>query len=280
MLSYQHGYHAGNVADVHKHAILILLLKKLGLKEPPFCVLDTHAGRGGYPVGQREAPYNKEVIFGAERLWQNYRKAEVNGGIPVDLLDYWLILGHYNQALDLGSLQYYPGSPQIISAYLRPQDRGVFIEKHPQEVSALRQTLRGIRDKKIAVHERDAYEGLLALTPPLERRGLIFMDPSYEQKQEYVSIPQVLKKVLVKWPNAIICLWYPILATQAHRGLLQDIQQFHPDLWIDELPIIPGKTGLLEGRLLGSGIALINRPYFSAPDPLTCVRKSLLLALE
>ena len=173
MYSYQHRYHAGNFADIHKHLVLTAILHSFLKKETPFAVLDAFAGEGVYDLQSQESQRNKEYLQGFAAL----------GAIPENLTLFQeinAIAGNYQGP---GRSLVYPGSPAIINHYLRSQDRGIYIENHPQ---AYRELSRYFRDKENAhLHRRDGFEAIHGLIPFPEKRGLIFINPSYEVKQEY-----------------------------------------------------------------------------------------------
>lgn len=205
MLSYQHGYHAGNAADVHKHIALVLLLARLQQKAAPLCYVDTHAGRGIYDLTSPEAQKTREAESGILRLARavaadsaptSMRAStsssdstsssastsssvsdSVPASVPPAVSEYLKLVRSFNVG---STLRHYPGSAALARAGLRDGDRAILLERHPQEVAALKRALA--RDGRISVHARDCYEGLPALLPPPIRRGLVLVDPSYEIK--------------------------------------------------------------------------------------------------
>jgi 23S rRNA (adenine2030-N6)-methyltransferase len=180
MLSYQHVYHAGNPADVHKHLALVMLLRRLRQKEEPFSFIDTHAGRGLYDLESAEARKTREAETGVLRL-------ALTDDAPDSVRDYLSLLSARNRQ---GPIRFYPGSAAIAHAMLRDEDRAILLELHPQEAAALRQFVR--LDRRFSLHVRDCYEALPALLPPPIRRGLVLIDPSYEMKGEYEDIVRQL----------------------------------------------------------------------------------------
>lgn len=171
MLSYLHGFHAGNFADLHKHAILVALLEALNRKAKPWSYLETHSGRALYDLNDAQAQKTGEYQQGIGRLWAQ-PQAEV-------LEPYLQQVRRVNQ----GTLSHYPGSPTIAAGMARAEDRLRLMELHSTEVEALRQQFR--QDERVAVHHRDGYEGVNALLPPTPKRGLVLIDPAYEVKTEY-----------------------------------------------------------------------------------------------
>jgi 23S rRNA (adenine2030-N6)-methyltransferase len=255
MLSYQHGYHAGGPADVHKHAALCLLMDRLISKEKPFCAMDLFAGEGVYDLGGDKAQKVKEFEKGISRLWPGEN-------CPPALNKYFLIVKALNRRAALKS---YPGSPAVLRAFLRDDDRLILNELHPSSFSALKKWAG--RDKRIAVHKRDGLEALAGLVPPTIRRGLVLIDPSYEVKSEYTTIPVNLAKAVKKWPQGIFVLWYPILAEGRHKaltdGLLDKVETgiFHSEI---ELAAKRGRKPAQdapEAGMLGSGVFVLNPPW-------------------
>jgi len=245
MLSYQHIYHAGNRADVHKHLALVMLIRRLQQKQAPMCFVDAHAGRGIYDLRSTEAQKTNEALHGIAQL--------ASAADPPDAVhDYLDIVAGANPQ---GGLHQYPGSCGIAASLLREHDRAVLLELHPQEVAALKRMVAG--DRRISVHARDCYEGLPALLPPPIRRGIVLIDPSYEVKSEYGAVVDLLGKVLRRWSTAVCVLWYPILREARHRHLLRSAAALSPpSASVCELHF-PAAQGGLEG----SGLIVVNTPW-------------------
>lgn len=244
MLSYQHGYHAGGFADVHKHAALCLLLAHLLQKQAPFCVIDSHAGRGRYDLTGEQAGRTGEWQAGIGRLVNMAPESE-------GLRNYLDVVAGFNRA---GGLLTYPGSPAIAARLMRGTDRLVLIEAHPAEHTVLFGTYR--HDKRIHMHKRDGFEAMPALVPPSERRGLVLIDPSYEIKTEYQKVPKVVHGALQKWPSGIFAIWYPLLPDGRHMPLVAGLEALGSPLLVAEL------TGPTPQRgLVGTGLAVINPPW-------------------
>jgi len=247
MLSYRHGFHAGNWADVHKHAALMLLLVHLRAKAKPFCVIDAFAGDGVYDLTAPEALKTGEFESGIARIWQ--RKDS-----PAGIAEYLDTVRAFNVG---GRLARYPGSPAIARAALRDGDRLVLAELHPTAYAALKRWAAA--DKRIAVHKRDGLELLGAVLPPAIRRGLVVIDPSYEVKSEYDAVPRALDRAIRKWKEGIYLLWYPILPEGRHRALLDAIAQLKPVV----SEIAPDRKPAR--GLQGAGVAVINPPFGFEP---------------
>lgn len=248
MLSYQHIYHAGCLADVHKHASLSVLLTALTQKDKPLSYIETHAGRGIYDLNAFEAVKTKEADKGIRFFLKS-------GKIPANH-PYAALLKR--MAEEAGE-NIYPGSPFIAEALLRPTDSIILSELHPQEYSALK---RLMRYPNVHIHNRDGYEGALALCPPTPRRGLIFIDPSYEIKSEYEKAAKSILKLHKKWEQGAIAVWYPVLAANNHLILKEILLNADlPDLYCNEvaLPVNENGTGMA-----GSGLIILNTPFRTA----------------
>ncbi len=238
MLSYQHAYHAGNRADLHKHAVLAALLARLAQKPRPITYLESHAGRGLYDLGSAEARKTGEAADGIARATPE---------------------GPYAAAIAATRAAHgpaaYPGSPAIAAALLRPSDRIVLCELHPGEHAALRAAFGG----RAEIHRRDGHEGLPALCPPVPRRGLALIDPSYEVKAEYARAAETALATLARWPEGVVLLWYPILPEGRHAALTE------------RLAGLPGRL-IAEAEfrerpprgMTGSGLAILNPPFGAA----------------
>jgi len=246
-MNYRHAYHAGNFADVHKHAILALIIEHLKRKDAPFLYADTHAGIGFYDLASVQAEKTGEWKDGIARV-----QAEPNP--PAELAPYLEAVSKLNSG---GALARYPGSPAVVSALARPDDRLALCELHPEDAETLRR--RFVTDKRVGVHHMDGYTALKALLPPPERRGLVLIDPPFEVRDEFERMRRGLAQAIKRWPTGLYALWYPIKA----RG---PIDRFHADLQMLGLPktlvaeimIRPGDD---EQVLNGCGLVLINPPW-------------------
>jgi 23S rRNA (adenine2030-N6)-methyltransferase len=211
-MNYRHGFHAGNFADVFKHALLARLLLYLTRKEAPFRVIDTHAGEGAYDLSADEAERTGEWRGGLGRL------ADLSGADARlrDLLAPYLdIVGPLDAE---GRPALYPGSPLIATHFLRAQDRAVFCELRPDAFEALQ--ARFARDKRVKTIHLDGYVGLAAFVPPKERRGLVLIDPPFEQRDETERMLKTFLEAHRKWPTGIYALWRPIKDEAESRWLL------------------------------------------------------------
>lgn len=240
-MNYRHSFHAGSIADVFKHLILTLILDALRIKKTPFCVIDTHAGTGLYTL---EGPGEYEQGIGL--LWpyrQNWPALDV----------YLDLIRKFNKK---GRLDHYPGSPLIISESLRPQDRAVFVELHPQDYEMLKLNFAAV--KNVAVHRNNAWQALKAFVPPPENRGLVFIDPPYEQADEFDSVALALAYGQRHWRNGICMAWYPIKERRPIEKFHRTIQAMTCQAYAVEFTTLPTDV---EQRMNGSGLILINPPW-------------------
>ncbi|MBE1283605.1 MAG: 23S rRNA (adenine(2030)-N(6))-methyltransferase RlmJ [Rhodobacteraceae bacterium] len=242
MLSYQHIFHAGNLADVQKHALMCSMLDYLTAKPKPISYLETHSGRGLYFLDTDEALKTGEAAGGITRVQD------------------WFSPDHpYARALaavrdDYGDAAY-PGSPMLAARLLRDTDSLHLGELHPQEGQALENVL-GHRAK---VHRQDGFQMAQAVCPPEPRRGVMLIDPSYEVKADYDRIPAFIAKIHRKWNVAVIALWYPILTSQLHTNMLVALEaQGLPKTLRHEVRFPPVREG---HRMVGSGMFIVNTPY-------------------
>jgi len=246
-MNYRHAFHAGNFADVFKHAILLALLDALTAKDKPLCCFDTHAGRGRYALDEVEAGKTGEWRDGIGRL--------SDGPESPPLRRYLDAIRACNPD---GTLRTYPGSPLLAAQTLRANDRLVLCETQDDEAAALRALFR--EDPRVHVHQRDGYAALRALLPPPERRGLVLIDPPFEaQEGEFTAIEAALAQGHARWPSGVYAVWYPI---KSHRA----IAPFHRHLaagpfekvLVAELLVQPDDSPL---RLNGCGMLIANPPW-------------------
>lgn len=247
MLSYQHLYHAGNLADVHKHALLAWALDYLTQKDKPLTYMESHAGRGLYDLSAPEAVKTGEAAKG------------------IAIAGDWFAPNHpYARAIRLTREQRgpnaYPGSPLIAGHLLREIDTIHLCELHPQERAAL--------DYAVApfgahVHPEDGLKKALSICPPTPRRGMLLIDPSYEIKSDYDLLPKVIGQIARKWNVGIIALWYPILSGNPHLPMIRALRANHPEALIHEVSFPPAREG---HRMTGSGMFILNPPFGLAEE--------------
>jgi 23S rRNA (adenine2030-N6)-methyltransferase len=251
-MNYNHAYHAGNFADVIKHVILTALIHSLSRKQSPFCYIDTHAGSGYYDLSASAAQKSKEFLNGIEKIIQAPEQPEV-------VKQYLGCVHKINNELSnarYASLRYYPGSPSIAQCLSRPFDRIIACELHPKAYQALKNTFAN--NRKVAVHHMDGFLGLKAFLPPTERRGVVLIDPPFEDPGEFTRIVHSLAIALKRWEKGIYAIWYPIkeknTLARFYRTLKNDIKC--PTLII-EMTIFPD----IPDHLNGCGVAIINPPW-------------------
>jgi 23S rRNA (adenine2030-N6)-methyltransferase len=248
MLSYQHIYHAGNFADIHKHAILAQVIKAMRTKPQPMAVLDTHAGRGVYDLSSVEAEKNREFDNGITHFWP--RRAE-----PSLLRPFLEIVETFNTG---DSVTQYPGSSMIARRLLKPADRLVAVERHPGEVKELQTSLAGL--PQTTVVQEDGLQTMLDNVPFPERRGLVIIDPSYEIKTDYADVPKHIALAFRKWPQGSFLLWYPIMNGAPHRDMFLALKKSGvSNMLISEICL--EKPPEDHFRMYGSGIAIVNPPW-------------------
>lgn len=247
MLSYQHIYHAGNLADVHKHVLLAWILSYMVRKDKPVSYIETHAGRGLYDLQDPAALKTAEAAEGIYKASDFFDDAHPFAGVLTQI------------RRDFGA-SFYPGSPLIAASLLRPGDRMHFAELHPAEFDALDFNTSSTGAK---CYQMDGFELAHSICPPTPRRGAMLIDPSYEIKTDYTKIPQQISKLRKSWNVGVICLWYPILTVSQHMGMLRSLQQDHPSALRHEVRFPPAKKG---HGMIGSGIFVINPPYGLAEE--------------
>jgi len=247
-MNYRHGFHAGNHADVLKHAVLLAWLQALSKKEGAFFVLDTHAGRGVYDLSAAEATSTGESAGGIAKLWNVH-------GLPALLQRLCAAVALENPD---GKLRHYPGSPKLLLSALRPQDRLAACELQPEEAALLARALAG--DRRAAAHARDGYSAVTALLPPREKRGLVLIDPPYEaQEDEYPKVVAAVAAALSRWPTGGVAVWYPIKQRRSLSSFFRKAGLIAPrGLLCAELLVRPDDSPL---RLNGSGMLLFNPPF-------------------
>lgn len=256
-MNYRHAYHAGNFADVFKHAILTLALLHLRQKEKPFFVLDTHAGTGLYDLAAAQALKTGEAAAGFSRLWQR-------DDIPETLAPYVEIVAGMNRNLKNapGGMNVYPGSPAITQSLLRDTDRFVANELHPEDHETLRRLLS--RDARIQVTREDGYQLLKSKLPPAERRGLVLVDPPFEVRDEFALMAKGVAQACRRFATGIYLLWYPIKAQEP-------VDAFHAAVKDAGLSRVLAANFYLRrpeapDMLNGCGLVIVNPPWKLADE--------------
>lgn len=211
-MNYRHIYHAGNFADVLKHWVLTLILEKLRQKETPFCLLDTHAGLGMYDLQHPNAQNTMEHQNGVAQLLVK--------PLAPEFAAYMRIVQAYTKDHAI-----YPGSAAIMQEFLRPTDRLLLNELHPEDFAQLKENFA--QDRRIKIYNNDAYQCLKALLPPPERRGLVLIDPAFEVKDEFTRIIQGLQDALKRFANGIYVIWYPIKDRAVVEKFYRDVRKIN-----------------------------------------------------
>jgi 23S rRNA (adenine2030-N6)-methyltransferase len=239
-MNYRHHYHAGNFADVLKHAVLCWTVKYLQQKEAPVCCIDTHAGRGVYDLSAPEALKTGEAADGILRLLGRT-------DVPAALAPYLELVG-------AAGPQAYPGSPLLLAGLARRQDRVIACELHPAEAAALRDAARGV--KQLQVLEADGYRRLVSLIPPQEKRGIVVIDPPFEQPDELSALAAAFIAAHRKWPTGVFILWFPV----KDRTRFERFQAELKSALIPKLSLLTLDVDRAEG-LSATGLVLANAPF-------------------
>ncbi|ATX80399.1 23S rRNA (adenine2030-N6)-methyltransferase [Mariprofundus aestuarium] len=249
MLSYQHSYHAGNHADVLKHVILGDLVAGMQKKETPLFLLDAFASRGIYDLDSPEALKNREFDTGVGKLWplRHYKT-------PEGVARWFALITSEN--VDGGFVRF-PGSTAMLHAMTREFDRLAACDLHPQEFEGLRQSFNSSR--RFSLHKRDAFEAIKGLLPPKEKRGLIFLDPSYEVKDEYRDIAKAVTEAHRRFASGVYVIWYPLLPAERHNDLFKELKRSG----IRKILRVELDCGgcFPEMQMSGSGLLIVNAPW-------------------
>ncbi|WP_313565520.1 23S rRNA (adenine(2030)-N(6))-methyltransferase RlmJ, partial [Acinetobacter sp.] len=256
-MNYRHSYHAGNFADVMKHVLLLQLLTRLNAKDKPYRYVDTHGGAGKYDLSTAEAQKSGEFLNGIHRLIKLDDSIKRNA--PEGVQQYLKIVENMRENFGKGA---YPGSPWFALEGMREIDKATIFEMQRDVFQQLR---HNIFDKRAGLHERDAYEGLLAVIPPKEKRGLVMIDPPYElERKDFPQLVELLVAAYKKWPTGVFAVWYPIkdramierfekkmFKTGIRRQLVCEVC-----VWPDDTPV----------GLNGCGLLVINPPWKFSED--------------
>ncbi len=250
MLSYRHSFHAGNFADVLKHIVLVEILLHLGKKNKPFAYIDTHAGAGMYDLMSSESNKLAEHKSGIDLIKPD--------DFP-ELADYFKLVATANQHQE--QLNQYPGSPFIALQLMRPGDRAWFHELHAKDCAHLTALINSDQHfkAKSQVSNKDGYRGLMGLLPPLTRRGLVLIDPSYEVKAEYQQMIDVVVKAQQKFATGVFAIWYPVVDRRRikqidhilYKSGIRDVHKY-------ELAVAADST---EHGMTATGMWIINPPW-------------------
>jgi 23S rRNA (adenine2030-N6)-methyltransferase len=248
-MNYRHGYHAGNFADVLKHTALCELLRLLTAKDKKLFVLDTHAGTGGYDLAGNQARRTGEAETGIVRL-----AAASRAGMPAAVARYLAAVVAYDRKFGPAKdgPTRYPGSPRLVRAALRPGDRFIACELHPEEALLLKREFAG--DRSVEVRQADGYKALKALMPPVERRGLVLIDPPFEAADEFERLLRALRQAVQRFATGCYALWFPIKDAVA-ASFVETLGIFEPL----RLTLDMGDHGA--GKLSACCLAVVNPPW-------------------
>jgi 23S rRNA (adenine2030-N6)-methyltransferase len=255
-VNYRHAFHAGNFADVFKHAVLVQLIRAMQRKEKGFLFLDTHAGRGSYDLAAAARgdtlARKPEWPDGIGRLWDR-------PGLPAALADYVALVRDFDRenGSPPGPPRFYPGSPRLAQRLARPQDRLALCEKQPGECAALRAKFGGVR--RATVHEMDGYAAPRAMLPPLERRALVLVDPPFETQDEFAQILASLREGLRRLPGGMMVVWHPLTERARVDDFTAELLMLNPPPTLAlELAVAGEGSGL---KMRGCGIMVMNPPW-------------------
>jgi 23S rRNA (adenine2030-N6)-methyltransferase len=252
-VNYRHAFHAGNYADVLKHALLVRLVRALQRKEKGFVFVDTHAGGGRYDLSRAARGDSRarqpEWPGGIGRLWGR-------ADAPPEVQDYLGIVRRYDRSQGnlTASPRFYPGSPRLVRLIGRPQERLELWEKHPAECAALRKGFSG--ERRVSVHEADGYGAMAACLPPAERRALVLVDPPYEAPQEWSEVSAALGAGISRFPGGTYAVWYPLTGRARMDGFLGWLEGAGVPSLAAELVMEPDAAGMR-----GCGVAVVNPPW-------------------
>ena len=249
MLSYRHGFHAGNHADVLKHVVFVQLLQALTRKDKPLWVVDTHAGAGMYSLDSGYATKNAEHESGIARLW-------TRANLPAALTAY---VDAVRAANPDGALRTYPGSTRIALQLLREQDRLRLFERHPNESKVLAANMVGA-GRRVAIVAEDGFAGLKSVLPPPSRRGLVLIDPAYEELGDYRAVQATLREALQRFATGTYAVWYPLLPRREAEALPEQLRRLAEGDWLDVALSVKAPAADRFG-LHGSGMFILNPPW-------------------
>jgi len=256
MFSYRHAFHAGSHADILKHLVVIHLVQYLQEKPGALTIVDTHAGAGIYSLIDGFAAVSKEADQGIYRLSDFAKRNPVSSGIA-NYLECILSENADNE------ITVYPGSPFILARLLRSQDRLKLFELHPKEIDILRHNMSQLKQaKQVDIYAEDSFARLKGLMPPPSRRGLVLIDPSYEDKQDYRYLDNAIEEALHRFATGCYATWYPCLSRRESASLpdhMKKIAANHKRSWLQvELRV---ENAPKERRLQASGMFIINPPW-------------------
>lgn len=249
MLSYRHGFHAGNHADVLKHFTLILMTRHLAQKDKPYWYIDTHAGAGLYALDAGFATKLAENEGGIARLWDR-------DDLPPPLADYVDLVRSLNPD---GQLKAYPGSPWLAQMTMREQDKLRLFELHSTESKVLMDNFRTF-GRRVMIGATDGLAALKSQLPPVPRRALVLIDPSYEVRSDYIGVVDALKDALKRFPTGTYAIWYPQLVKPESQQLPEKLKKAGAEDWL-HVSLQVSSFGPDTVGMVGSGMFIVNPPW-------------------
>ena len=255
-MNYRHHFHAGNFADVMKHALLVQLLRALQKKEKGFLYLDTHAGRGGYDLAAAAAG---DSLTRRPEWPDGIGRLATRGDLPAAVANYAALVRTFDRRAGHAGegVQCYPGSPWFARELARPQDRLALCEKQPAECAALREACRF--SPRTSVQEMDGYVAVRAMLPPPERRALVLIDPPFEAQNEFAQIADALAEGLGRFPSGVFAVWYPLTERARVDEFFGALRALRPPPTLAAELAITGEGAAL--KLKGCGLVVINPPW-------------------
>ncbi len=255
-MNYRHQFHAGNFADVMKHALLVRLVRAMQKKEKGFLYLDTHAGRGCYDLA---AAATGDTLARKPEWPEGVGRLAGRSDLPAEVAEYWKLAGEFSARAGApeATLRFYPGSPWFAQQLARPQDRVVLSEKQPDEFLALSAEFRAAA--RVAIHEIDGYTELKAMLPPPERRALVLIDPPFEAQDEFAQIAVALRDGLKRLAGGVFVVWYPLTQRARVDDFLDAVLALRPPPTLFAELTIAGDAAPM--KMKGCGLLVINPPW-------------------
>lgn len=250
MLSYRHAFHAGNHADILKHYTFSVVLDYFNQKDKPYCVIDTHAGAGMYQLSEEYSQKNKEFETGISRLISAK-------SLPDSLATFTKMVQSFNTDKNLNC---YPGSPKVAQYFLRASDQLRLFELHPNDYKILNDNFSTKKGIQTTVDMQDGFKGLKACLPPATKRGIIIIDPPYEEKQDYQRVVNAIQDSLKRFATGTYIIWYPLLQRNEPDEMVSALRQLNTSNWLNVTLTVskPSENGL---GMFGSGLYIINPPW-------------------
>lgn len=250
MLSYRHGFHAGNHGDVLKHWTCVLIAHYMAKKDKPYWYVDTHSAAGVYELTSELSQKTSEYQGGIQSLWQQET--------PEVFEEYLSIIRELNEG---EALKLYPGSPWFVRQCLREGDKARLFELHPQDFSILLKNFRG--DRQVKMDQQDGFQGLKSILPPPPKRGLIVIDPPYEQSKEYTLVVDNLKQAVKRFATGVYVVWYPLINRNNKQtmseSMVDQLKTLPVNSYLDVRLWVSGKDE--EAGMYGSGLMILNPPW-------------------